>query len=225
MPEISRFFGIVIAMHCNDALPPTSTLLWLGRARSASGHDHLEGHCHRVLGLVVEWASSTGMSCWRTGRVRHASSRSCDCTAGVSMLRDVVEAGRRLPTPAQRWYTFCSCHLFECGSAELADAQASGVLPQDWRFSPLFPHQPSLNLSLPTFVSHAWQAAHARLLAEQREKASSRSVTKADHHSYRIRTGAPRSSLLLLAFALGPLRTVCASAVRVGNEGPVGCSG
>ncbi|MDO8476517.1 MAG: DUF4160 domain-containing protein [Candidatus Rokubacteria bacterium] len=42
MPEISRFFGIIIAMFYNDHAPP---------------HFHARYGEQRVLGLVMKWAS------------------------------------------------------------------------------------------------------------------------------------------------------------------------
>ena len=47
MPEISRFYGIVIRMYFNDHIPPHF-------------HAHYSGHeaiIARALGLVMEWAS------------------------------------------------------------------------------------------------------------------------------------------------------------------------
>jgi hypothetical protein len=63
VPELSRFFGIVIAMHYNDHVPP--------HFHARYGSDHaticiremtvLEGHLPpRVLGLVVEWTAQHG---------------------------------------------------------------------------------------------------------------------------------------------------------------------
>ena len=60
MPEISRFYGIVIAMFYDDHSP--------SHFHARYGKDHvaieisplrvLEGHIpHRALGLVMEWAS------------------------------------------------------------------------------------------------------------------------------------------------------------------------
>jgi len=44
VPEICRFFGIVITMYYNDHVPP---------------HFHAEGTLSpRALGLVIEWASA-----------------------------------------------------------------------------------------------------------------------------------------------------------------------
>jgi hypothetical protein len=61
MPEISRFFGIVIAMFYNDHAPPHFHVRY-GRERALIGIESLsllEGRLSpRVLGLVIEWASS-----------------------------------------------------------------------------------------------------------------------------------------------------------------------
>jgi hypothetical protein len=60
MPEISRFFGIIIAMFYDDHNPPHFHARY-GKDSVAIGIDSLqvlEGHIpHRALGLVMEWAS------------------------------------------------------------------------------------------------------------------------------------------------------------------------
>jgi len=60
MPEISRFFGIIIAMFYDDHNPPHFHARY-GKDNVAIGIDSLrvlEGHIsHRALGLVMEWAS------------------------------------------------------------------------------------------------------------------------------------------------------------------------
>lgn len=60
MPEISRFFGIVIAMFYNDHPPPHFHVRY-GAQRALLAIDTLsvlEGSLSpRVLGLVVEWAA------------------------------------------------------------------------------------------------------------------------------------------------------------------------
>jgi hypothetical protein len=60
VPELSRFFGIVIAMHYNDHVPPHfharygSDLATIGIRELAV----LEGRLPpRVLGLAIEWAA------------------------------------------------------------------------------------------------------------------------------------------------------------------------
>jgi hypothetical protein len=59
MPEISRFFGIIIAMFYNDHPPPHFHVRY-GRMRAVIGIEDLallEGDLSpRVLGLVIEWA-------------------------------------------------------------------------------------------------------------------------------------------------------------------------
>jgi len=60
MPEISRFFGIIIAMYYNDHPPPHFHVRY-GKQNAIIDIDSLavlEGHLSpRVRGLVVEWAS------------------------------------------------------------------------------------------------------------------------------------------------------------------------
>ena len=60
MPEISRFFGIIIAMFYNDHPPPHFHVRY-GSQRAVIGIEDLslfDGDLSpRVLGLVVEWAA------------------------------------------------------------------------------------------------------------------------------------------------------------------------
>ena len=60
MPEISRFYGIIIAMFYDDHNPPHFHARY-GKDSVAIGIDSLqvlEGHIsHRALGLAMEWAS------------------------------------------------------------------------------------------------------------------------------------------------------------------------
>ena len=60
MPEISRFFGIIILMYYNDHPPPHFHVRYGGQ-KALVGIESLtilEGKLSpRVLGLVVEWAS------------------------------------------------------------------------------------------------------------------------------------------------------------------------
>ena len=60
MPEISRFFGIIIAMYYNDHEPPHFHARY-GSERAILTIDTftvLQGHLSpRVLGLVTEWAA------------------------------------------------------------------------------------------------------------------------------------------------------------------------
>ena len=60
MPEISRFFGIVVAMFYSDHPPPHFHVRY-GRQRAVMDIETLsllEGDlAPRVLGLVVEWAA------------------------------------------------------------------------------------------------------------------------------------------------------------------------
>jgi hypothetical protein len=60
MPEISRFFGVVIAMYYNDHAPPHFHARYGGQKAliSIDKPTILEGGlAPRVLGLVVEWAA------------------------------------------------------------------------------------------------------------------------------------------------------------------------
>jgi len=61
MPEISRFFGIVIAMFYNDHAPPHFHVRY-GSERALIGIESLillDGRLSpRALGLVMEWAST-----------------------------------------------------------------------------------------------------------------------------------------------------------------------
>ncbi len=60
MPEISRFYGIIIAMFYDDHNPPHFHARY-GKDNVVIGIESLhvlEGHIpYRALGLVVEWAS------------------------------------------------------------------------------------------------------------------------------------------------------------------------
>jgi hypothetical protein len=60
MPEISRFYGIVIQMYFGDHPPPHFHALYAG-SRAVINIQNLsliEGHLPpRALGLVIEWAS------------------------------------------------------------------------------------------------------------------------------------------------------------------------
>ena len=61
MPEISRFFGIIIAMYYNDHPPPHFHVRY-GQQKAIIAIQSLsilEGNLSpRVLGLVIEWAAS-----------------------------------------------------------------------------------------------------------------------------------------------------------------------
>jgi hypothetical protein len=57
MPEISRFFGIIIAMFYNDHPPPHFHVRH-GSDRATISIEDLDGKLSRtVLGLVLEWAA------------------------------------------------------------------------------------------------------------------------------------------------------------------------
>jgi hypothetical protein len=60
VPELCRFFGVVISMHYNDHLPPHFHARY-GTERATlavRGYRVLEGRLPpRVLGLIVEWAA------------------------------------------------------------------------------------------------------------------------------------------------------------------------
>jgi len=59
MPELSRFFGIVIRLHYADHNPPhfhaTYQGAWWGR--HSDSRDHRRRIATRALGLVMEWAA------------------------------------------------------------------------------------------------------------------------------------------------------------------------
>jgi len=61
MPEISRFFGIVVTMCYNDHSPPHFHVRY-GEQKALIGIEFpgiLQGKLSpRILGLVVEWASN-----------------------------------------------------------------------------------------------------------------------------------------------------------------------
>jgi hypothetical protein len=74
MPEISRFFGLVITMNYNDHAPPHFHVRY-GSQKALVGIDSLtilQGRLSpRLLGLVVEWASlhrEELMTDWRLAR-------------------------------------------------------------------------------------------------------------------------------------------------------------
>ena len=59
MPELSRFFGIVVSMHYNDHAPPHFHVRYGGRKAlvAIESLTVLRGRLSpRALGLVMEWA-------------------------------------------------------------------------------------------------------------------------------------------------------------------------
>jgi len=95
LPEISRFFGIIVAMFYNDHPPPHFHVRY-GRQRAIldiATLSVLEGSLsRRVLGLVVEWAAQHQDELeanWQLAR-RHASLNKIARWSRV-MLKDVVE--------------------------------------------------------------------------------------------------------------------------------------
>jgi hypothetical protein len=81
MPEISRFFGIVIRMYLNDHAPPHFHVRH-GSFRARIGIAPvrvMDGHLPpRPLAMVLEWASlheSELMDCWRRIRAQQAPRR------------------------------------------------------------------------------------------------------------------------------------------------------
>jgi len=59
MPEICRFFGIIIAMYYNEHAPPHFHAKYAGQRAAFSIHDLgiIEGKLpQRVISLVLEWA-------------------------------------------------------------------------------------------------------------------------------------------------------------------------
>lgn len=78
MPEISRFFGIIIAMYFNDHAPPHFHVRYGGQ-KAVIGIDTLaviEGTLSpRALGMVTEWAALHRrelMENWNLARQRAA---------------------------------------------------------------------------------------------------------------------------------------------------------
>jgi hypothetical protein len=81
MPEISRFFGIVITMNYNDHAPPHFHVRY-GSQKALVGIEALtilQGRlAPRILGLVVEWASlhrDELMADWELARRQAALNR------------------------------------------------------------------------------------------------------------------------------------------------------
>jgi len=76
LPEISRFFGIIIAMYYNDHEPPHFHARYAGGEAlvEIDGLGVMEGLLPpRVLGLVVEWASlhrGELLDNWRAARAQ-----------------------------------------------------------------------------------------------------------------------------------------------------------
>jgi hypothetical protein len=73
MPEISRFFGIIVAMFYDDHNPPHFHARYGkdGVAIEITSLQVLEGQIPgRALGLVIEWACSTRRNCSKTGTWR-----------------------------------------------------------------------------------------------------------------------------------------------------------
>jgi hypothetical protein len=74
MPEISRFFGIVIAIFYNEHNPPHFHARYGGEKASISIEDLrvMEGSLSpRALGLVMEWAAQHKqelMHCWEQAK-------------------------------------------------------------------------------------------------------------------------------------------------------------
>lgn len=61
MPEVSRFFGIIISLNYNDHPPPHFHVRYAEQKATVAIESltMLEGHLSpRVLGLVIEWASA-----------------------------------------------------------------------------------------------------------------------------------------------------------------------
>lgn len=70
MPEISRFYGIVIAMFYNDHAPPHFHARYVHYEAQVriDPMGILEGELpKRATAMVLEWALATVSSCWRTG--------------------------------------------------------------------------------------------------------------------------------------------------------------
>jgi hypothetical protein len=78
MPEISRFFGITIAMYYNDHVPPHSHGRY-GNQKAIIAIDTLtvlQGKLSpRVLGLVMKWRLCINKSCLKIGNWRSSRPR------------------------------------------------------------------------------------------------------------------------------------------------------
>lgn len=78
VPEISRFFGIVVSMNYNDHPPPHFHVRYAEQKAivAIQSPTLLEGELSpRALGLVMEWAACTVRSCSTIGILRGSSSR------------------------------------------------------------------------------------------------------------------------------------------------------
>jgi len=78
VPEISRFFGIVVFMNYNDHPPPHFHVRYAEQKAivAIESPTLLEGHLSpRALGLVMEWAAAHVRSCLKIGALRVSSSR------------------------------------------------------------------------------------------------------------------------------------------------------
>ena len=98
MPEISRFYGIVIAMFYNDHTPPHFHARY-GDQRAIISIDTLtvlRGRLSpRLLGLVTEWAALHQEVAGELATGAPAGAAEGHCTAavkGMKMMVDVVEA-------------------------------------------------------------------------------------------------------------------------------------
>ena len=73
MPELSRFFGIVIAMYYDDHPPPHFHAIY--GSEKANPHRSpglLKGRLGPGGDMVTEWPRSIRRNCWTPGTTRHA---------------------------------------------------------------------------------------------------------------------------------------------------------
>jgi hypothetical protein len=70
MPEISRFYGIVIFMNYNNHLPPHFHAKYQGYEVTVSIEDgEVTGSMSkRALNLIYDWQEKIKPNCWKTGR-------------------------------------------------------------------------------------------------------------------------------------------------------------
>jgi Protein of unknown function (DUF2442)/Domain of unknown function (DUF4160) len=95
MPEISRFFGIIIAMYYNDHPPPHFHVRY-GSQNAVVGIEPIaliDGYLSpRVLGLVVEWAAMYRAELLHNCEYSEAPrSSQPDRAIDMNMLKDIVQ--------------------------------------------------------------------------------------------------------------------------------------
>ena len=78
MPELCRFYGIIIRMFYDEHEQPHFHAAYQGKVVQI-GIDPLmimRGRLHRrAIGLIMEWATARSAHCWRTGSACAARNR------------------------------------------------------------------------------------------------------------------------------------------------------